>query len=62
MEGLTILFLWIILLLFMVLSITVYFIRKDIKDIQIGVDYIYENQNKVDYIYDCVKKAKQKTK
>jgi len=62
MEGLTILFLWIILLLFMVLSITVYFIRKDIKDIQIGVDYIYENQNKVDYIYDRVKKAKQKTK
>ena len=62
MEGLTILFLWIILLLFMVLSITVYFIRKDIKDIQIGVDYIYENQNKVDYIYDRVRKAKQKTK
>jgi|TARA_Y100000310_G_scaffold99180_1_gene96954 hypothetical protein len=62
MEGLTILFLWIILLLFMVLSITVYFIRKDIKDIQIGVDYIYENQNKVDYIYNRVKKAKQKTK
>ena len=30
------------------------------KDIQLGVDHILNNQNKVDYIYKRVKKTEQK--
>ena len=38
-------------------------IRKDIKDIQVGVDYIYNNQDKVDYTYKVVKEVrKERTK
>ena len=37
------------------LLIILLMIRKDIKDIQVGVDYIYNNQDKVDYIYKVVK-------
>ena len=34
-------------------------VRKDIKDIQMGVDYIYNNQDKLDYIYKVVKEARK---
>ena len=41
------------------LLIILLMIRKDIKDIQLGVDYIYNNQDKVDYIYKVVKEARK---
>ena len=41
------------------LLIILLMIRKDIKDIQVGVDYIYNNQEKVDYIYKVVKEARK---
>ena len=41
------------------LFIILLMIRKDIKDIQVGVDYIYNNQEKVDYIYKVVKEARK---
>ena len=41
------------------LLIILLMIRKDIKDIQVGVDYIYNNQDKVDYIYKVVKEARK---
>ena len=41
------------------LLIILLMIRKDIKDIQIGVDYIYNNQDKVDYIYKVVKETRK---
>ena len=52
----------------LILSIAVlYFIIKFLhgmkivfKDIQLGVDHILNNQNKVDYIYKRVKKTEQK--
>ena len=34
-------------------------VRKDIKDIQMGVDYIYNNQNKMNYIYKVVKEVRK---
>ena len=48
------------------LLIILLMIRKDIKDIQESVNYIYNNQDKVDYIYKVVKgvrkeKAKKET-
>ena len=41
------------------LLIILLMIRKDIKDIQVGVDYIYNNQEKVDYIYKVVKETRK---
>ena len=41
------------------LLIILLMIRKDIKDIQVGVDYIYNNQDKVDYIFKVVKEARK---
>ena len=41
------------------LLIILLMIRKDIKDIQVGVDYIYNNQDKVDYIYKVVKETRK---
>ena len=41
------------------LLIILLMIRKDIKDIQVGVDYIYNNQDKVDYIYKVVEEARK---
>ena len=48
------------------LLIILLMIRKDIKDIQESVNYIYNNQSKVSYIYKVVKgvrkeKAKKET-
>lgn len=48
------------------LLIILLMIRKDIKDIQESVNYIYNNQGKVNYIYKVVKgvrkeKAKKAT-
>ena len=48
------------------LLIILLMIRKDIKDIQESVNYIYNNQGKVNYIYKVVKgvrkeKAKKET-
>ena len=38
-------------------------VRKDIKDIQESVNYIYNNQDKVDYTYKVVKEVrKERTK
>ena len=34
-------------------------VRKDIKDIQMGVDYIYNNQDKLNYIFKVVKEARK---
>ena len=34
-------------------------IRKDIKDIQESVNYIYNNQSKVSYIYKVVKEVRK---
>ena len=34
-------------------------VRKDIKDIQMGVDYIYNNQDKVNYTYKVVKEVRK---
>ena len=42
-----------------VLLILLLMVRQDIKDIQVGVDYIYNNQDKVDYIYKVVKEARK---
>ena len=41
------------------LLIILLMIRKDLKDIQVGVDYIYNNQDKVDYIFKVVKEARK---
>ena len=41
------------------LLIILLMIRKDIKDIQESVNYIYNNQDKVDYIYKVVKEARK---
>ena len=41
------------------LLIILLMIRKDIKDIQVGVDYIYNNQSKVSYIYKVVKEVRK---
>jgi hypothetical protein len=41
------------------LLIILLMIRKDIKDIQVGVDYIYNNQDKVSYIYKVVKEVRK---
>jgi len=48
------------------LFILLLMVRQDIKDIQESVNYIYNNQDKVDYIYKVVKgvrkeKAKKET-
>ena len=48
------------------LFILLLMVRQDIKDIQESVNYIYNNQDKVDYIYKAVKgvrkeKAKKET-
>ena len=37
------------------LFILLLMVRQDIKDIQESVNYIYNNQDKVDYIYKVVK-------
>ena len=34
-------------------------IRKDIKDIQMGVDYIYNNQDKLNYIYKVLREVRK---
>ena len=34
-------------------------VKKDIKDIQESVNYIYNNQDKVDYIYKVVKETRK---
>ena len=34
-------------------------VRKDIKDIQMGVDYIYNNQDKLDYIYKVLREVRK---
>ena len=42
-----------------VLLILLLMVRQDIKDIQESVNYIYNNQDKVDYIYKVVKEARK---
>lgn len=34
-------------------------VRKDIKDIQMGVDYIYNNQDKLNYIYKVLREVRK---
>ena len=41
------------------LLILLLMVRQDIKDIQESVNYIYNNQDKVDYIYKVVKEARK---
>jgi len=41
------------------LLIILLMIRKDIKDIQESVNYIYNNQSKVSYIYKVVKEVRK---
>ena len=42
-----------------VLLILLLMVRQDIKDIQESVNYIYNNQDKVDYIYKVVKETRK---
>ena len=45
------------------LFILLLMVRQDIKDIQESVNYIYNNQDKVDYTYKVVKEVrKERTK
>ena len=41
------------------LFIVLLMVRQDIKDIQESVNYIYNNQDKVDYIYKVVKETRK---
>ena len=41
------------------LFILLLMVRQDIKDIQESVNYIYSNQDKVDYIYKVVKETRK---
>ena len=41
------------------LLILLLMVRQDIKDIQESVNYIYNNQDKVDYIYKVVKETRK---
>ena len=41
------------------LFILLLMVRQDIKDIQECVNYIYNNQDKVDYIYKVVKETRK---
>ena len=34
-------------------------VRKDIKDIQMGVAYIYNNQDKLNYIYKVLREVRK---
>ena len=34
-------------------------VKKDIKDIQMGVDYIYNNQDKLNYIYKVLREVRK---
>jgi hypothetical protein len=34
-------------------------VRKDIKDIQMGVDYIYNNQDKLNYLYKVLREVRK---
>ena len=43
------------------LLIILLMVRQDIKDIQESVNYIYNNQYKVDYIYKVVKEARKES-
>ena len=42
-----------------VLLILLLMVRQDIKDIQESVNYIYNNQDKVDYTYKVVKEVRK---
>ena len=42
--------------------IILFFMRKEIQDIQQSANYIYNNHDKVNYIYRIVKQAKQAKK
>ena len=39
--------------------IILFFMRKEIQDIQQSANYIYNNQDKVDYIYKVVKEVRK---
>ena len=40
--------------------IVLFFMRKEIQDIQQSANYIYNNHDKVNYIYRIVKQARKK--
>ena len=48
-----------VFLMWALLLIILLVVRKDIKDIQMGVDYIYNNQDKVNYTYKVVKEVRK---